>query len=106
MSNINCNVINCAHNDSNICCASKISINGKKSRTSTHTCCNTFVEASNGNFSNSIDNSSADTFIGCNVKTCINNAGTVCVLSNIGVTTSSLRTNSSSETYCSSFKCK
>lgn len=106
MSNINCNVINCAHNDSNVCCASKISINGKKSRTSTHTCCNTFVEGSNKDFTNSVDNPNNDTFIGCNVKTCINNAGTVCILNSIGVTTSSLRTNSTSETYCSSFQCK
>ena len=89
MSSINCNVNNCGHNDSGMCYASKISINGKKSRTSTHTCC-----------------SSNNTFIGCNVKTCVNNAGTVCVLSNIGVTTSAPRTNAASETYCSSFKCK
>ena len=44
--------------------------------------------------------------ISCNVKTCVNNAGTVCVLSNIGVSTSTPTTNVSSETYCSSFKCK
>ena len=86
MSSINCNVNNCGHNDGGMCYASKISINGKKSRTSTHTCCNTFVEESNGSFTNS--------------------AGTVCVLSNIGVTTSAPRTNAASETYCSSFKCK
>ena len=106
MSSINCNVNNCGHNDGGMCYASKISINGQKSRTSTHTCCNTFVEESNGSFTNSADNSSNNTFIGCNVKTCVNNAGTVCVLSNIGVTTSAPRTNAASETYCSSFKCK
>ena len=106
MSSINCNVNNCGHNDGVMCYASKISINGKKSRTSTHNCCNTFVEESNGSFTNIADNSSNNTFIGCNVKTCVNNAGTVCVLSNIGVTTSAPRTNAASETYCSSFKCK
>ena len=47
MSSINCSVNNCGHNDGGMCYASKISINGKKSRTSTHTCCNTFVEESN-----------------------------------------------------------
>lgn len=106
MSSINCNVNNCGHNDSGICYANKISINGKKSHTSTHTCCNTFVEESNESFTNNIDNSSNNTMIGCNVKTCVNNAGTVCVLSNIGVTTSAPITNAASETYCSSFKCK
>ena len=68
MSSINCNVNNCGHNDGGMCYASKISINGKKSRTSTHTCCNTFVEESNGSFTNSADNSSNNTFIGCNVN--------------------------------------
>ena len=44
--------------------------------------------------------------VNCSVRNCDHNAGTVCVLNNIGVTTSSPRINSTSETYCSSFKCK
>ena len=38
MARIGCNVINCSHNDSGICYANKISVNGKKARTSNHTC--------------------------------------------------------------------
>ena len=44
--------------------------------------------------------------IGCNVKTCAYNAGNVCSLNNIAVTSSADSANLYSETYCSSFKCK
>ncbi len=44
--------------------------------------------------------------VNCSVRNCDNNAGTVFVLNNIDLTISSPRTNSISETYFSSFKCK
>lgn len=107
MSSISCNVLNCAHNDSGSCYANKISINGKKSRTSTHTCCSSFLDGSNhSNLTSSTDNSESCSFIGCNVKTCTHNAGSVCALNNIAVTSGSSKANLYSETYCSSFKCK
>lgn len=107
MSNINCNVMNCAHNDSGVCYANKISINGKKSRTSTHTCCGSFLDAANySNLTNNTEGNGPCSFVGCNVKTCTHNAGTVCALNDIAVTSSAPKANLYSETYCSSFKCK
>lgn len=107
MSSINCNVSNCAHNNQATCYASKISINGKRSRTSTHTCCSSFVDTgSNSSLTSSIESNSPCSFVGCNVKTCTYNAGTVCSLSNIGVNTNNQNPNAQSETYCSSFRCK
>lgn len=104
MSSVNCNVINCSHNDSGMCYANKIAVNGKKSHTSTHTCCSSFIESSD-NLSSS-NNDRPCSFIGCNVKTCTHNAGVVCALNNIAVTSKTPRPNDLSETYCSSFKCK
>lgn len=107
MSSVNCNVINCGNNDSGTCYANKISVNGKKSRTSKHTNCASFLESSNSNtLTNSVNADSACSFVGCNVRTCSNNAGEVCALRCISVSSEVSRTNSNSETYCSSFKCK
>ncbi|MGL6107956.1 DUF1540 domain-containing protein [Romboutsia sp.] len=107
MSSINCSVVNCSHNDSGICYANKISINGKKSHTSTHTCCTSFLDSANySNLTNSMNNDGPCSSIGCNVKTCNNNVGNMCALNNIAVTSNNIKANLYSETHCSSFKCK
>ncbi len=106
MSSVNCNISNCANNDKGSCFAGKISINGKRSHTSTHTNCSSFIDGSNSGFTNNADNSTPCSFVECNVKTCTYQAGTVCSLNNIAVTTLSGKPNSTSDTYCSSFKGK
>lgn len=107
MSNINCSVTNCYHNDTAVCHANKVSINGKKSRTSTHTCCNSFVDTSHSSsLSNSVNDDNPCSSVACNVKTCTHNAGNLCVLNNISVASNNITASISSETYCSSFKCK
>ena len=51
---INCNINNCAHNTNGTCYANKISVNGKKARTSNNTCCSSFVnESGYSNLTNS-----------------------------------------------------
>ena len=87
MARIGCNVLNCSHNDSGVCYANRISITGKKAHTSNHTCCSSFLDQST--YSN-----------------LTSNAGNVCSLNNIAVTSSADSANLYSETYCSSFKCK
>lgn len=106
MSNINCNVTNCYHSDTGVCHANKISINGKKSRTSTHTCCTSFIDTNNSSNLSSVKDSNPCSAIACNVKTCTHNAGNICVLNNVSVAANNIIANLSSETYCSSFKCK
>ena len=104
MSNVNCNVNNCSNNDKGVCYAGKISVSGKRSHTSTHTNCSSFIDASNASFSNSADNSAPCSFVECNVKTCTYQAGTVCSLNNIAVTSLAGKPNNTADTYCSSFK--
>lgn len=107
MTLVGCNVNNCAYNTSGTCCANKVSVNGKKARTSNNTCCSSFVSESGYNsFSNStLDNSQCNS-LNCNVKTCVNNAGSICALNSVAITSNADSTNSSSETYCGSFRCK
>ena len=54
MALVGCNVNNCAYNTNGTCYANKISVNGKKARTSNNTCCSSFVNQSGySDFSNS-----------------------------------------------------
>ena len=110
MTLVGCSVNNCSYNTEGTCLANKISVNGKKARTSNSTCCSTFVNESGYNsFSNSsLDNDNQCDSLSCNVKTCINNAGTICTLGSVSITSKSNvdSTNSSSDTYCKSFRGK
>lgn len=107
MENISCNVINCSHNDSGTCYANKISVNGKKARTSNHTCCSSFLDEANySNLTNNTNGGGSCNMVLCNVKTCTHNAGTVCSLNNLAVTANTSKANLYSETFCASFKCK
>ena len=108
MTNVKCNVNNCIHNDVSLCYASKINVNGKRSHTSTHTCCSSFLQRQDSlDLTNNVNSETECAFVGCNVKTCINNVGsTVCVLDEINVFSNTNTPNLSSETYCSSFRCK
>ena len=92
---INCNINNCAHNTNGTCYANKISVNGKKARTSNNTCCSSFVnESGYSNLTNST------------LETCVNNAGNICALRDVSITSHADNANLLSETYCGSFRCK
>ena len=107
MGRISCNVVNCSHNDSGVCYSNKINVSGKKARTSNHTCCGSFLDVANySNLTNNTNGGGSCNIINCNVKTCTHNAGTVCALNNIAVTSNVGKANLYSETYCSRFKCK
>ena len=107
MTLVGCGVNNCSYYASGNCSANKISVNGKKAKTSNGTCCSTFVnEAGHNAFSSStLDNNQCNS-LNCTVKTCVNNAGTVCALKDISITSNGDSTNSTSDTYCRSFRCK
>lgn len=107
MTLVGCNVNSCAYNTDGTCYANKITVNGKKARTSNHTCCSSFVnEAGYNNFSNSsLDNTQCNS-LSCTVKTCVNNAGSICALRDVSITSNVDSANSLSETYCGSFRCK
>ena len=107
MTLVGCNVNNCAYNTNSTCCANKISVNGKKARTSNNTCCSSFVnESGYSNFSNSALDNTQCSSLSCNVKTCVNNAGSICALRDVSITSNADNANASSETYCGNFRCK
>ena len=84
---INCNINNCAHNTNGTCYANKISVNGKKARTSNNTCCSSFVnESGYSNLTNSTLDSNPCNSLNCTVKTCVNNAGNICALRDVSIT--------------------
>ena len=104
---INCNINNCAHNTNGTCYANKISVNGKKARTSNNTCCSSFVnESGYSNLTNSTLDSNPCNSLNCTVKTCVNNAGNICALRDVSITSHTDNANLLSETYCGSFRCK
>ena len=104
---INCNINNCAHNTNGTCYANKISVNGKKARTSNNTCCSSFVnESGYSNLTNSTLDSNPCNSLNCTVKTCVNNAGNICALRDVSITSHADNSNLLSETYCGSFRCK
>ncbi|MCI5630301.1 MAG: DUF1540 domain-containing protein [Clostridiales bacterium] len=104
---INCNINNCAHNTNGTCYANKISVNGKKARTSNNTCCSSFVnESGYSNLTNSTLDSNPCNSLNCTVKTCVNNAGNICALRDVSITSHADNANLLSETYCGSFRCK
>ena len=104
---INCNINNCAHNTNGTCYANKISVNGKKARTSNNTCCSSFVnESVYSNLTNSTLDSNPCNSLNCTVKTCVNNAGNICALRDVSITSHADNANLLSETYCGSFRCK
>ena len=104
---IGCNINNCANNTNGICYANKVSVNGKKARTSNNTCCSSFVNKSGySNFTNSALDNQACNSLSCNVKTCSNNAGSICALRDVSITSRTDNANISSDTYCGSFRCK
>ena len=104
---INCNINNCAHNTNGTCYANKISVNGKKARTSNNTCCSSFVnESGYSNLTNSTLDSNPCNSLNCTVKTCVNNAGNICALRDVSIASHADNANLLSETYCGSFRCK
>ena len=106
MTAINCNINNCAHNTNGTCYANKISVNGKKARTSNNTCCSSFVnESGYSNLTNSTLDSNPCNSLNCTVKTCVNNAGNICALRDVSITSHADNANLLSETYCGSFRC-
>lgn len=107
MTLVGCNVNSCAHNTNGSCYANKVSINGKKAKTSNNTCCSSFVnESGYSNLSNSALDDTQCNSLYCNVKTCVNNAGSICALRDVGITSNADSASALSQTYCGSFRCK
>ncbi|MGL5717972.1 MAG: DUF1540 domain-containing protein [Paraclostridium sp.] len=107
MSNINCSVNNCSHNNSGVCYANRVNISGRQANSSSNTACGSFLNTSvYSTLTNNTNNAGPCSCICCNVSNCTNNCNNLCTLQNISVSPDSQQTNLYSETSCSSFECK
>ena len=105
MSNINCTVDNCSHNEAGACCSSNVTIGGRLANSSCSTCCGTFLnERAYGSLGNCVSSCNCTNAITCEVSNCTHNENTHCNLSSINVSTQSKEANIYSETYCDSFE--
>ena len=100
MKQINCDAKNCAHNESGICYSSSVNIGIVLSES--ETCCNSFSNRAlyRGLFNNANSDSQCNSLT-CEVENCSHNANTLCNLQSINV--SGLRSQTYSQTKCSSF---
>ena len=73
MTQLNCGVDNCAYNKKNLCFLDNIQIGGEEAIRSTGTCCNSFIEQTEGAFINSTSEPSLESEIGCNAENCTYN---------------------------------
>ncbi|MBU3176860.1 DUF1540 domain-containing protein [Clostridium estertheticum] len=106
MSKINCGVLNCSHNDENICYANIINVGGKNARKDSDTCCATFLDSIvYSDLTNIVhSNSNGCDVISCNVGTCIYNSNELCSAKSIEVNGENV--NLYSETDCLTFETK
>ena len=79
MTNLQCTVKSCAHNESNCCCLNSIKVDGQNATASVETACKSFNKR--GSFvSNFIPQGTPDkeTYVACEATTCNYNRGKVC----------------------------
>lgn len=106
MLKINCDVINCSHNNDKICFANVVSIGGKNAKKDCDTCCGSFLDEKNyGKLTNNInDMGNQSSSLLCNVVSCSHNSNNLCNADTIHVSGKDI--NLYTETYCSTFKQK
>lgn len=104
MSNIQCSVMDCAHNRSGGCYAATLNIGGKSAVTSSQTCCGSYLN--NRVYGNLADFGASGVqpkIIGCNASKCKHNSSGVCSLNGIVVTNCTVD-SIHGETQCDSFE--
>ncbi|WP_029161266.1 DUF1540 domain-containing protein [Clostridium scatologenes] len=104
MSRINCNVINCSHNNERICYANVVNVGGKSAHSDSETCCASFLDSIvYSHLTNNVnDPKNSCNSITCNVATCIHNSNNVCAADSIKVSGDNV--NLYTETNCLTFK--
>ncbi|MBU5488827.1 DUF1540 domain-containing protein [Clostridium sp. MSJ-8] len=104
MTQLNCGVDNCAYNKKNLCFLDNIQVGGEEAIRSTGTCCNSFIEQTEGAFINSNSEPSLESEIGCNAENCTYNDNCHCHASSIHICGDCASDNR--DTCCDTFKCK
>lgn len=103
MAKINCEVINCSHNNSGICYANCIDIVGNSATKDSHTNCGTFLNRLHyAELTNNVLSSGSCDCLKCVVETCSYNDNKLCQLGSITVSGDNVEYYT--QTKCASFK--
>lgn len=103
MTQLDCNVTNCAHNKDNCCCKQEIQVDGASATEARCTCCKSFDTKRDSSYSNAMERSATKaTDVACQAKNCMYNEDGYCEAGHIGIVGSSA--SSSDQTECGSFR--
>lgn len=108
MTNLECNVSSCCHNDKNVskCSLSSIHVQGTNASTASDTCCGSYFEDTTDAVRNSFSNSSvspkASLNVSCDAKDCIYNEASACNAPHIDI--SGVCATDAKETVCTTFE--
>lgn len=104
MTNLDCTVTNCIHNQNKCCCKEGIIVEGKDAKKSQDTCCGSFQEKRGDSARNAVEQPKKETKIECKACDCTYNKDCCCSASHIGVAGNNAC--SCGETECMTFLCK
>lgn len=102
MTNLRCEVSNCANNDEHLCCRHNISVKGPSAESPDATCCDSFCECGRHGEKNAVHGEAIpETEIACNAVDCVHNKCEKCAASSIEV--KGIGANQPEGTLCGSF---
>lgn len=105
MTNLECNVMNCANNKDNLCCKPNIQVSGPCACNPEQTCCSSFQEANGtaqASSAYSVPNVAIE--ILCSAKNCTFNTDERCHADHISVSSEGSYPDTESKTKCASFR--
>lgn len=105
MTNLECNVNNCANNKSNLCCRPDIQVNGPVASNAEQTCCSSFVDSgTSAQASVGYADPNIALEISCSAKNCSFNTDERCHADHISVRSEGAYADTESKTQCASFR--
>lgn len=105
MTNLECNVVNCANNKDNCCCRPNIQVSGPCASNAEQTSCSSFLDASSSMQASTASNSpNISLEILCNANNCTFNTDDRCHADHISVRSEGASPDTESKTECSSFR--
>lgn len=107
MASLGCNAASCMYNADSCCCLSSIHVHGKSADSVGDTCCGDYKEKDGSSIKNSMGSDACPKLtlsISCDATNCIYNSMNSCEADHIDI--SGLCATDSSDTVCTSFKCR
>jgi hypothetical protein len=105
MTQLQCDVMNCANNKDNCCCKPNIQVNGPCACGSEQTCCSSFMDATNSaqnEVGSCLPNTSLE--VSCDAKNCTFYTNEKCGADHISVSSGEENPDTASKTQCASFQ--